>query len=220
MTDTLEKAVDSSQNFGEKLQIARESLNLSRQEAASRLRLSPNIIHAFENNDFKTTPSNSFTRGYFKSYAKMLEFSEQEINAALSNSGLTFQNRDFIANALKTKISSQPERYLHVLTGLVIFVLSCLIVFWWKSHTYLTNDIVTQISSIKKPTLANEAQITTPTNTPATITTDNSLPEIIPVTIPDAIKVPIITKSTKNPRKTPPFTDIINTISEPGLEPN
>lgn len=219
MTDIKQTATTQSpHHFGTQLQLARESLKLSKQDIATRLRLNLQVIHALENNDLKNMPSTTFTRGYYRSYAKLLNFNDQEINAALANTGLILEERDFIAPALKTKQYTQSDYYLPILTILIVFILCGLVGIWWKTHTYSTESTPPTFPQLTQPIAG------TPINPPTEIK-KTTLPAMVPVTLPDSTlsSLPSTPKTlpvTKNPRKTPPFTDIIDTISEPGLDTN
>jgi len=246
MTDIREVHTKQAQHFGTRLQNARESLHISLEEAAARLRLNPEIIRALETNDFKKTPPATFTRGYIRSYAKMLSFKDIDIDRALSESGLIVQTgNDFIAPALKTKSHPHAERYVHVLTTFIVIVLAGLVAIWWKTHAHFTLPEI--ITNTTQQSIAIPAEQPTPTeanvthnsfpaapvgpapNSP-TVTqspTSSAPPQtaaqanpMVPVVIPpdDTTTQAQTEKPVKNARKKTHFMDIINTISEPGLE--
>src|SRR5690349_2418493 len=83
--------------FGKRLKHARESLKLSEKEVATRLHLSPKMIPIMENETFEQGPPATFMRGYLRSYARLLQLTDEEINAAL-NDLETFIPTSVIAN--------------------------------------------------------------------------------------------------------------------------
>ncbi|MDX1901503.1 MAG: helix-turn-helix domain-containing protein [Gammaproteobacteria bacterium] len=222
MIDTQHQAQPPS-TFGAKLQTARESLNLSRNEAAARLRLNPDIIRALETNDFKKTPHAIFTRGYLRAYARLLRFQDHEIESALNDSGLTITNGDFIAPVLQKKDNFGFERYMHFLSGFIALVLFGLIAVWWKIHTKPELQIALPVAQQTTPASASPP-VTAPTApTTATVAAANTPPAMVPVVLPDqkpAVTVADNKQPAKNPRQKPPLKDMINTFSEPGLEPS
>lgn len=58
---------------GELLKTERIKQNLSQQDIAATLKLSPRIIQAIEDGNLENLPAKTFTRGFVKSYAEMLK---------------------------------------------------------------------------------------------------------------------------------------------------
>src|SRR5579872_1449847 len=97
--------------FGARLKAAREAMNLSQKEAAIRLHLNPNILQILESEDFQKAPPATFIRGYLRSYARLLNFNEEDINAALTQSGLESQTRTPIIPHLQVE-TMQSDRHV------------------------------------------------------------------------------------------------------------
>lgn len=67
---------------GAALKSAREALNVSEREVADALNLPLSVIEAMEANDYEQLPPPVFTRGYLRSYARLLELDPDDIVAS------------------------------------------------------------------------------------------------------------------------------------------
>ncbi len=90
----------SRQGVGETLRKAREAANLKREELAERLKLSPKIVTALEEEDFDSLPSPVFVRGYLNTFARHLGVNAEELLAAYSQEEVATQERSIIATVL------------------------------------------------------------------------------------------------------------------------
>lgn len=72
MNDTT-SAVESSASVGELLSDARENAGLTVLDIANRLNLTVSVIESLEHNKFTQLPGSTFTRGYIRAYAKLLQ---------------------------------------------------------------------------------------------------------------------------------------------------
>ncbi len=70
---------------GSALRQARESLGLSLEDVANRLKFAPNQIEALEDEDFAHLPEIAFVRGFVRSYARLLQLDEESLLAKLPN---------------------------------------------------------------------------------------------------------------------------------------
>ena len=69
--------------FGARLKAAREALNLEHKDIASQLRLNEMVVKMMENDKYPHHLPNTFIRGYLKSYGKLLQIPEHELNKAV-----------------------------------------------------------------------------------------------------------------------------------------
>src|SRR5579872_1499045 len=70
--------------FGAYLKTARETMRLTVKEAAARLHLPPNTIEIMESENYLQGPPTIFLRGYLRSYARLLNISDSEVNKAIA----------------------------------------------------------------------------------------------------------------------------------------
>lgn len=136
MTDANQKC--SLGGFGARLKAAREAMNYSQKEAAARLHLNPTILHILETEDFQKAPPATFMRGYLRSYAKLLNFNEDDINAALNQSGLETQTRTLVVPMLETKAMPVSDRHVQWVSTMIVLGLFVFIGAWWEYHSSST----------------------------------------------------------------------------------
>ncbi|VAW60479.1 hypothetical protein MNBD_GAMMA08-2123, partial [hydrothermal vent metagenome] len=88
MTDEIKKLDDvgnevkdllQKKDFGASFRPAREKLGLSQVEVAEHLLISIDVIKALENSQADALPALTFTQGYIRSYARMLNVPADEI---------------------------------------------------------------------------------------------------------------------------------------------
>lgn len=151
--------------WGERLKTARESMQLTEKEAASRLHLNPRIIAVIEGEDFENGPPIIFMRGYLRSYARLLNIPENEIDQAVTQLEIAVPSQNVsnpIALQTQTQSFDSGQRYMRWITYPIVAVLIALVGMWWSNHSRNTADIDT--ASNTKTTL----QITPQAETKAT----------------------------------------------------
>lgn len=194
------QSITKHSGIGKRLKTARESLRLSEKEAAARLHLSQKIIPIMENEDFNNGPPATFMRGYLRSYARMLNISENEVNAAILQleSSIPRTPEPCAPPILNTQpIHQRSRRYLRGMTYVVVPVLALLVGIWWSSHS---KDILTAIKPIAATLSANvtssapkspAAATPEPQTTPAPeIAANTSVSNPAPTTAPTVAATP------------------------------
>lgn len=129
--------MNTTLNLGPKLKNTREAMRLSLKEAADRLRINPKFLSMLEEENFSQALPLTFMKGYLRSYTRLLNFTENEINLALNQ--LSHMMPELAQGKIVPVYSSQPksikkDRWHRVLTYLVVFTLILLVSMWWKSH--------------------------------------------------------------------------------------
>lgn len=184
MDDTINiQQTAKSNGLGLRLRAAREALQLSEKEAGARLHLSPKYIAIMENEDFENGLPATFIRGYLRSYARLLNLSEYEINIAIEQLGITSPQQTPIAPILHAQPVNRSDRYVRWITYLVLLILVGLVALWWHSHSrYIVSDMVNHSAPI-------------PPSKTATLSADKSEPS----TAESDVKEPVITASASTP---------------------
>lgn len=126
--------------IGAKLQSARESMNLDRKDAAAQLRLNENVIDMIENNSFPDDMPHLFIRGYIRSYGKLLQLSDEEIQACLAplQPKPAAQEAEPQAAAKPAPVAAEPVKSSRALkatlsAGIGIALVSLAVV-WWQGQ--------------------------------------------------------------------------------------
>lgn len=175
--------------FGARLKAAREALNLTQKDAAVRLHLNPNILQILESENFQKAPPATFIRGYLRSYARLLNFNEDDINAALTQSGLESQTRTPIVHHIQVE-TMQSDRHVQWFSTIAVLGLFIFVGIWWSFHSSSTNN----------NTLARSAQPATPAVAPPPSPVAEPLPPSQPVA--QTVTAPVAT-TTPAPPATP-----------------
>ena len=119
---------------GAMLRSARESLDVAQREVADALNLPIHIIEAMETNDFANLPAAVFTRGYLRSYARLLDL-DSDILLEAYPQGLTETNTPAaiaIDKPVKEWVRQRPAWILGtgVVVGVVLLIFSA--TWWWS----------------------------------------------------------------------------------------
>jgi len=115
---------------GRRLREAREAKGLSREEVATQLRLQVRLIKALEEDNEAELPPATFVSGYLRSYARLLELSEDSVvapQASRSEPPLVAT----IANQGEASSSDWPAR---LVTYLIVAAIAVSVAMWWLSQ--------------------------------------------------------------------------------------
>jgi len=149
--------------FGARLKTAREALQFSQKDVAMRLHLSPHIIQIIESEDLRQAPPATFMRGYLRSYAKLLNMQDEEINQAVTCSGLDLPPISPVAPMLmQVDTFPRSDRYVHWVTMLVLAISLVLVSIWWNTHSHETSSYATRnvLQNPSVPSTTNPAEVT------------------------------------------------------------
>jgi len=150
-----------TEGFGEQLRKTRESLDLTVKEAAARLYLTPRVIELIEAEKFAKGPPATFMRGYIRSYAKLLGFSDSDIKNAIESLDLPPifpPSEEDTPAPLAKPTPVEYEKYIGYGTYAVAAILIALVFMWWKSHSKTPTITPLAESSISSTTAANDPE--------------------------------------------------------------
>ena len=129
MTNSIEQsdslpAKKQKSGWGQRLKTARESMQLTEKEAASRLHLNTRIITVIEGEDFGNGPPMIFMRGYLRSYARLLNMPENELTAVtqLEIAVPSQSVSNPIALQTQTQSFDSGQRYMRWITYPIVVV--------------------------------------------------------------------------------------------------
>lgn len=145
--ETQTSSIECSVQFGTRLQSAREALGLSTKDAAARLRLNEKVILMMEKGQCSQDIPLTFIRGYLRSYAKLLQISEQEIKKALETvkpkSAAPTTDESTINKTSKpaTPVTS-GNYFMQASTYAIMLTMVGLVGAWWYSHNTPSDSMV------------------------------------------------------------------------------
>ena len=99
-----------SESLGECFQKAREAKGLTLDEAAARTRILPQYLKAVEDNNYAKLPDEVFTKGFVRSYARILGLDEATIIRQFDESGGEFYAKRNERESLKQKLEEDERR--------------------------------------------------------------------------------------------------------------
>ncbi|MFA0414910.1 cytoskeleton protein RodZ [Vibrio renipiscarius] len=113
----------------------REELGLSQKQIADRLRLRVALIEQIENNHFEADQVATFTRGYLRSYAKVVGVDEDLVLSALDEClGSQPQEQPMKSFSRKTNRERHDSRIMALTWGIVAVIVAISSVWWWQNQ--------------------------------------------------------------------------------------
>jgi len=216
MTDVNQEC--SLGGFGARLKAAREALNLSQKDAAVRLHLNSNILQILESENFQKAPPATFMRGYLRSYARLLNFSEEDVSAALTQSGLASQTSVPVVPTLRAEPIQVSDRYVQWVSTAVVLGLFVFVGVWWGLHSSTSSNNTIARSTSQTPQPAPIAQPTAISQSPQVATTiTTAIPTPTTPDRPVAATTPPGTSQSVAASAAPPATPGITSI--PATQP-
>ena len=137
--------------FGARLKAAREALGLERKDAAAQLRLNEKIIIMMEKDRYPADLPVTFIRGYLRSYGKLLQLSDHEINRAIEPIKPKLHTHHALPTLAATNTASAGQYFMPLFTSLIILTLIGLVGTWWYSHN--NNDMTNSESTFAEQSL-------------------------------------------------------------------
>lgn len=159
---------------GQLLKEAREELGLTLEDVSSRLRLRVEVLQQIEADEFDMGKLATFTRGYYRSYAKVVNVPEIKVLNALDLLGKTLiEEHDMQSFSRKTKREKHDNRIMKLTWVIFALILSMSVLWWWQEQAQLesTKD-VTLISDV-----ATAESMDSPENKTVTTELEPSLTE-------------------------------------------
>lgn len=147
---------------GTMLKEGREKLKLSQSEVAKRLNFKLSLVGDIENENFPSDVPSTFTRGYLKNYAKLVQVPVEEVLASFEMLGVArTQGAEMQSFSRQTEKQAENSR-LMLLSYLIVFILIGLTVMWWYQNKQQTSDNVVIPPNAVEIETTNDATDTTP----------------------------------------------------------
>ncbi|PWI35349.1 cytoskeleton protein RodZ [Vibrio albus] len=128
---------------GDLLREAREKAGFSQQEVADRLRLKLSVIQNIDQNDFEFDHVATFTRGYLRSYAKLVSVDERIILNALDGvDEAQHKEHSMQSFSRKTKREKHDSRIMKLTWGIFAVIIGISSVWWYQNQ----QDTITEFS--------------------------------------------------------------------------
>ena len=124
------------EEFGTALRSAREKRMLEIEEAASRLKISARILRAMEAGDAASLPPPAYTKGFLRTYAAFVGFSNEEILNAVQS--LAFANQHVEPQSVYTPehVTSPAHRFKSLFFLLLLMLAGASIFLAWRQGIF------------------------------------------------------------------------------------
>ncbi|AYF16208.1 TPA: cytoskeleton protein RodZ [Vibrio parahaemolyticus] len=122
---------------GTLLKNKRESLGMTQKQVADRLRLRVSVIEDIENNRFESQQVATFTRGYLRSYAKLVGLDEKVVLVALEQTADVKpkeQEIEMQSFSRKTKHEKHNSRIMLLTWVIAIVIIGISAAWWWQNQ--------------------------------------------------------------------------------------
>ncbi|AUI85401.1 helix-turn-helix domain-containing protein [Vibrio azureus] len=130
---------------GTLLKNQRESLGLTQKSVADRLRLKLSVIDQIERNCFEGQLASTFTRGYIRSYAKLVGLDEEKVLEALEETPSSCeqsQAQQMQSFSRKTKHEKHNSRIMWLTWIIALVLIGISGAWWWQSQQQNTEVLV------------------------------------------------------------------------------
>jgi cytoskeleton protein RodZ len=128
---------------GDLLREARKKAGFSQKEVADRLRLKLSVIQSIDQNDLEFDHVATFTRGYLRSYAKLVSVDERLILNALDGvDEAQHQEHSMQSFSRKTKREKHDSRIMKLTWGIFAVIIGISSVWWYQNQ----QDTITEFS--------------------------------------------------------------------------
>lgn len=115
---------------GQLLRMAREARGLTQPEVAARLNLRVSLVRDIEEDRFDQRTASTFTRGYLKTYAKLVGASEERVVAAYEHLGLSeVKYAEMHSFSGRTRLEANENR-MRLGSWLLFFALGAGALYW------------------------------------------------------------------------------------------
>ncbi|WP_432049258.1 RodZ domain-containing protein [Vibrio vulnificus] len=110
-------------------------MGYTQKQVAERLRLRVNVIEQIDDNQLESGQVATFTRGYLRSYARLVGLDEKIILDALDNTGdAQHQEQEMQSFSRKTNTEKHNSRIMLITWGIFIIITGISSLWWWQNQ--------------------------------------------------------------------------------------
>ncbi|ACH65789.1 integral membrane protein [Aliivibrio fischeri MJ11] len=166
-TEYIEETVETFIAPGLLLKEAREELNLTLEDISSRLRLRVEVLEQIEADQFDMGKLATFTRGYYRSYAKVVNVPEQKVLDALDQLGKAqIEQHDMQSFSRKTKREKHDNRIMKLTWVIFALILGMSVLWWWQEQAQLESandaELIAEVETAKSMEQVEETKADAP----------------------------------------------------------
>lgn len=209
--DTSAETPPEPVSAGHMLKEGRERLHLSAKQVAERLRLRQQIVLDLEQDKFDKYVAGTFTRGYIRAYARLVNIDESKVVAAYEALGVDQKPQTMQSFSKRRRQQTQDNRLMLVTYVIGAIIIGSAVIFWLQNNNDTGDEIATQRQQNNLAERMVEAQ---DTQVEIAAETDETLPG--PTHEPIFIDTSMLEPNTPAPTGT--ATEVTETTAEPPAE--
>lgn len=142
--DTSAETPSEPVSAGHMLKEGRERLHLSAKQVAERLRLRQQIVLDLEQDKFDKYVAGTFTRGYIRAYARLVDADENKVVAAYEALGVDQKPQPMQSFSKRRRQQSQDNRLMLVTYIIGAIVIGSAVIFWLQNNNDTGDEVATQ----------------------------------------------------------------------------
>lgn len=122
-------------SLGEQLRKARESKNISLEEASNDVKISKRYLEALEEGNYSILPAQAYVKGFLQNYARYLGLDPK--SALIQYSKLVLPEDEEVENTVPKRTTHRriARKRVIMLLSVLVFALCCLVaLMWWYSQ--------------------------------------------------------------------------------------
>lgn len=128
-------------NPGEILRQARERKGMSLSHVANQLHFTENALRLLEDGAFDQLPGHTFSRGYIRAYAKLVNLDQSEMVNLFDRYTGTDSSGSTVQNIERVEEPMTMSRYILLFVSLLLLILLIGVsYYWWSGHSTSTVD--------------------------------------------------------------------------------
>ena len=126
---------ESKPEVGCQLRLAREARGLTIEQISARLNINSRYISALENDDFAVMPGTAFTRGYLRSYARLLDLDGDALVKAFNQTLSADDNRSVASITKVRRQASSSDPLIRIVGVALALALIGVSIWWWQTQS-------------------------------------------------------------------------------------
>ena len=196
-----------SPSLGRALQVAREAAELSVDEVAERLKLSPQQIRQLEQDDYNKLGPLTFVRGYLKSYCAVLGLPVEDTLTLFKTPEVQVTTKHMQSFSRRTEKEASDNRLMIISYVILVIILGAPGIWWWQSSTTVSTPEVANTlvaSTAEKQVL--ETIVAEQGTSDAVVTESVELGQAEPVAVETPATIESIPQTVTS--------ELVNTVSE------
>ncbi|KAF7768801.1 cytoskeleton protein RodZ [Pseudoalteromonas citrea] len=195
-------------SLGRALLVAREAAEITVEEVAERLKLSPQQIRQLEQDDYNKLGPQTFVRGYLKSYCAVLGLPVEDTLALFKTPEVQVTAKHMQSFSRRTEKEASDNRLMIISYVILVIILGAPGIWWWQSSNTISTPEVSQTALVSA------------TTKPAIVATEDTQPmaeEAVatqPVDLAQTSNVTVDTLATSEQASQPIVTELASVASE------